>query len=106
MGPIPMPISSRSTSRSSNATARAIDPEQMEELVKVKRELEEALRQVKKEIKQGGGPASDTSSACGRSTARSMRSDVSGSTTSTYNITDWEAWGRGKKKGQLNTGRR
>merc|ERR1711907_289160 len=89
---------------SSRASSVAMDTSRMNELAQVKRELEEALRQVKAEMRQGGA----TKSQMGGSTSRSqsVMSDVSGTTCSSAMPTDWEAWGKGKRKDQGLTTRR
>merc|ERR1712127_584284 len=99
--PAMSPATARSTSASASSTGSRLDTERMNELKQVKSELEEALRQVKDEMKRGGA-GSDT-----KSTARCKtgRSDVSRSTASSAMPTDWEAWGRGKKKSEGLTGR-
>merc|ERR1711924_76932 len=72
---------SRATSNCSN------DTERMDELSKVKQELEEALRQVKMEMREGGASVSQ----CGRSTTRSSVSRASSICSS--NAEGWELTG-------------
>merc|ERR1711908_18393 len=96
--PSSRPPSTARSDASSRLSSRSCETVRLDELAKVKKELEEALRQVKYEMKQKGA----TKSQLGGSTARSISalSDVSGSTCSSAMPTDWEAWGNGKKKGQ------
>merc|ERR1711907_257181 len=101
-------MSSRLSSRSGRSdvtTSTQRRQNDLEELSRVKKDLEEALRQVKAEMKAAGATKSQMGGSTSRSNLVTARSDTSASTMTSAMGTDWEAWGRGKKKDQLNTRR-
>merc|ERR1711934_104074 len=82
MGSVPsLRLPSARSEVSSVMSACTAESERMDELVKVRRELEDALRQVKQEMREGGA----TKSQCSVSTSRSqsVMSDMSAITAST-----------------------
>merc|ERR1711988_608741 len=85
MGNIPRPGTGMSNA-SSAITGYTDESERMDELAKVKAELEDALRQVKREMKDGGA----TRSQFGASTVRS--SSVLSSVTGMTALSDEENW--------------
>ena len=100
-----MPTTARSgmsTMRSGMSGASGdfpLDTERMNDLKKVKQELEEALRQVKNEMRHGGATKSEIGGSTARTQIKTARTNVSGSTaTSSVMGTNWEVWGRGLPK--------
>lgn len=103
------PVTSRSSVSSYSVGSRmsgrsVLDTERMDELKQCKNQLEEALRQVKAEMKAGGAKSTARQSTSRTSNQLTARSGVS--TASSAMPTDWQAWGRGLTRDQGLSARR
>merc|ERR1711924_528807 len=101
--PSSRPPSTARSDASSRLSSRSCETVRLDELAKVKKELEEALRQVKYEMKQKGATNLSSEEALLEVFRRSLTCRAR---LSSAMPTDWEAWGNGKKKGQGLTTRR